>query len=553
MNDLVKDLKKKIISLYQKKQFQKLERVIETLGNLDKQPDNFLMVYAAAKCQKQNPSNVDLETAIKIFEKIYNKNKNNLEAFYNLLATSLRIKKYIYVYPHLIDRYKNYKKDKKVISALSTINVELLNIDEACKYAEELTRIEPDNFKTWEHLMSISNYVNKSQKYYRDLAFKFDKSFETKFPKYDKSKKKNKKKVVLGIVSSNLKTHSVSFFLKDVLRNIDKNNFQLLAFSNLNTLRHDEVTSELKTYFDEWHNTFDLSDEDFLNLVRSSDLDILIDCNGLTALNRVECIRARCAPIQISWLGYCNTLGVENLDYILVDPYLIKQEESKFYSEKILPMPQIWNAMSPLKNLPDVNELPVKRKSIFTFGSFNNFQKISNETIIVWSNILNQTGSQLILKSSSKSSDEAVENLKSKFSNYLKNMNRLIFLDKISDKENHLKVYNDIDVALDTFPYPGVTTSFESILMGVPVLTMKGFNFNSRCGESINSNLNMNEFLAENEKDYLDKAINITKDIDHLSNIRQSLRHKALKSPLFDIKKFTNDFSLILKNLSLKN
>ena len=132
-------------------------------------------------------------------------------------------------------------------------------------------------------------------------------------------------------------------------------------------------------------------------------------------------------------------------------------------------------------------------------------------------------------------------------------MDKLIFLEKIPDQENHLKVYNDIDVALDTFPYPGVTTSFESILMGVPVLTMKGFNFNSRCGESININLNMHEFLADDQKDYFDKAVRITKNQNNLSDIRSSLRQKALKSPLFDIKKFTDDFSLILKNLSFKN
>ncbi len=553
MNDLLEDLKKKIISLYQKKKFEKLEKVVETLGNIDEQPDNLLMIYAAAKCQKHKAKPIDLNIAIKIFEKIYKKNKNNLEAFYNLLSTSLRIKNYSYIYPYLIDRHQNYDKDKKVVYALSTINFNLLNIEEACKYAEELTEIEPNNFKIWEHLMSISNYVNKSQKYYRDLAIKFDKSFQTKFPKYEKLNKKNKKKIVLGIVSSNLKTHSVSFFLKDVLKTIDKNNFKLLAFSNLNISRHDEVTSELKIYFDKWHDTFDLSDEDFLNLARSSDLDILIDCNGLTALNRVECIRARCAPVQISWLGYCNTLGIKNLDYILADPYLIKDGESKFYSEKVILMPQIWNAMSVIKNLPEINDLPVKKKSIFTFGSFNNFQKISTETIAVWSKILNETDSQLILKSSSKPSNDTIENLKNKFSKHLKNMDKLIFLERIPDMENHLKVYNDIDVALDTFPYPGVTTSFEAILMGVPVLTMKGFNFNSRCGESINLNLSMNEFLADDEQDYIDRAINITKNIDRLSDIRLSLRQKALKSPLFDIKNFTKDFSIILKDLSLKD
>ena len=121
-------------------------------------------------------------------------------------------------------------------------------------------------------------------------------------------------------------------------------------------------------------------------------------------------------------------------------------------------------------------------------------------------------------------------------------------MDRKNTYEEHLDCFNKIDLSLDTFPYPGVTTSFQSIVMGVPVLTMKGFNFNSRCGESINYNLNFPELVAKNEKDYFDKALNLQKKNINLS-YRLALRKKALESNLFDTETFTKDFVSLIKSL----
>jgi predicted O-linked N-acetylglucosamine transferase (SPINDLY family) len=125
--------------------------------------------------------------------------------------------------------------------------------------------------------------------------------------------------------------------------------------------------------------------------------------------------------------------------------------------------------------------------------------------------------------------------------------NKILFKDHKNNIYDHLNLYNEVDVALDTFPYPGVTTSFEAILMGVPVLTMKGFNFNSRCGESINSNLEMQEFIAANSEDYYLKAIELQKNPTKLENLRSSLREKVLGSPLFDVDSFSKSFCNTLK------
>ena len=228
------------------------------------------------------------------------------------------------------------------------------------------------------------------------------------------------------------------------------------------------------------------------------------------------------------------------MDYLIADPNLIKKNEEKLYQEKILYMPNIWNAYSRPTDLPKINN---KKKNLFTYGSFNNFQKISSSTIKTWSGIIKKGDSILILKNSVSTNEKrANEILLNKFANEKVDTNKIIILDTKNNFKEHLKCYNKIDLALDTFPYPGVTTSFEAISMGVPVLTMKGFNFNSRCGESINLNLNLRMLIAKNEDDYIDKAIQIQKDRNKLDEIKEEMKINSENSPVFNSKDFSASF-----------
>ena len=549
MPDLDKDLNKKLIELFENKKYSEIEFELESLGDIEKLPTQTLMAYAVAKALNSKSKKNDFEKAAYFFERIYISNKSNLDVLYNLIIVSLKSGVFKYAYPHLIERHKDNKKDEKVLEALHKINFAMGNISESHLYSSQLIKVNPSYPSIWEDYLSSLNYItNKSQSDHLKYALEFD-----RLPKIDDNsllkiiKKIKKNKIKLAFLSPDFKTHSVSFFLKDILSKINKKEFETFAFSNLETNLYDGMTNELKASFDEWHDIKKMSDIEFVNLARFLDIDILIDLAGFTVGNRIQALRTRCAPVQISWLGYCNTLGIKNMDYLITDFNLIKKDEEKYYSEKILYLPKIWNVMSKQKNLPNINSLPLKKSSIFTFGSFNNFSKLSNETIKLWSKILNNTNSRLILKSGSTSSDSTVKNIIKKFKEHGVEENKVLILDKDLTREEHLSHYNKIDVALDTFPYPGVTTSFESILMGVPVLTMKGFNFNSRCGESINLNLGMGEFIAADEQDYLAKAIQLQEDLTKLELLRSSLRERALASPLFDVANFTNEFSSILK------
>ena len=163
---------------------------------------------------------------------------------------------------------------------------------------------------------------------------------------------------------------------------------------------------------------------------------------------------------------------------------------------------------------------------------------------------MKHTNSQLLLKTSHAGDiDDLKNNILDKFINNGVSRDQIIFLKREKEIHDHLKLYNKADIALDTFPYPGVTTSFEAIMMGVPVLTMKGFNMNSRCGESINKNINMDHLLAENDEDYVKKAISLIKDKKNFGINGKLLREKAMSSPLFDADTFAKDFQNLLKQV----
>ena len=205
----------------------------------------------------------------------------------------------------------------------------------------------------------------------------------------------------------------------------------------------------------------------------------------------------------------------------------------------------MWNCHSGINSVrsPSVPHF-LKEKNI-TFGSFNNFNKINDRVINVWSQILLKVkNSKLILKSSLKI-DKSF--LKKEFEKYGV-IDSIIFLKK-RKLESHYNLYKKIDIALDTFPYNGVTTTFEALSMGVPVITMTGYNFNSRCGESIIKNLGIENLIANNEDDYILKAQKMAKDNEKLLDMRKKIYDISHETPLFDTKQFSHDFFSILEKI----
>ena len=353
-------------------------------------------------------------------------------------------------------------------------------------------------------------------------------------------------KIKIGFLSADiLEGHSITYFLKSVLSNYDKNKFEIVLF--LNNPKEDQSTENFKNLVDKTINISNLNNVDALNRSRELKLDIMVDLMGYTSRQRLELFKNRMAKKQVIWMGYCNTTGLKNMDYIISDPNLIYSNEKNLYSEKVIYLPKIWNAHCGFDFERKENPPPFVKNKYFTFGSFNNFDKINPDVVSTWSKILKKIdNSKLVLKTSTKRF--ATKRLKQLFE---KNdvLESVEFINKVPEFKKHLENYNNIDIALDTFPYNGVTTSFEATWMGVPVLTMAGYNFNSRCGESINKNLGMERLIAKDEDDYVQKVSNLTNNYQDYINLRKSIFHDAINSPLFDIHDYSKNFFEALKEI----
>ena len=511
-------------------------------SNIEKTSE-ILNILGFCKLRKKNSNNFDLLSAIENFRASYLKEKNTnqgVESLLNFIASSNKANQYK-------DSIKYFKETeltmgyiRKLFLAIVNVYKRLNDVESVIYYLKKI--MENDDgleHNTLKRYIFFNSYLNKwTQKDFFENTIKL----EEIIPQYNFNKiniRKNKK-IKLAFLSSDIKNnHSVVGFLKTILENVNRDKFELIFFSNYKTNKEDEISVGLKTYFDEWINIENLNDIEAISIIRKNNINIMIDLMGLSSSDRLTLFKNRLAPIQILWLGYNNTSGLNQMDYLIADPNLIKKDEVKFYSEKILFLPNIWNCHSGFGILRKETPAPLIKNKYITFGSFNNTNKISDEVVSVWSKILQSTNnSRLIIKSSQVYSDEI---LKEKFEKN-KVLNQITFLSKKNSFEEHINEYQKIDLALDTFPYNGVTTSFEAIWMCVPVLTLKGFNPNSRAGESINKNLNMNYLIANNKDEYVLKAVELSKNFEKVIEIRKNLFDKALESNLFNVKKFSKEF-----------
>ena len=420
------------------------------------------------------------------------------------------------------------------------------NVKNIIKYLEKIIQLDPDPdaiasynyFNNYLYDWSQSDFLDNAKKLNGKLSlYNSDELINLK------TKKDNK--INLGFVSSDIRSkHSVTYFLRSVMSNYNNNSFKIFLYHNHNV--EDDTTKEFENYASKTQRISKLKDQDVINMVRKDGIDIIIDLNGFSSNHRLALFKNRLAPIQILWCGYTNTLGLKEMDYLIVDKNLIKPTEENLYNEKVIYLPSIWNCHSGYKHDRKENDTPLKKNQFITFGSFNNFKKINDEVIEVWSQILKKVkNSRLMLKTSVATSQELYEE---KFKK-LGVLSSITFLKYNKNFDDHLNEYKKIDIALDTFPWNGVTTSFEAIWMNVPVIVMDGYNFNSRCGSSINKNLNLTSLIGENKEDYVNKAVSLAQNRHMLLNIRKDLFKNALKSPLFDQSKFSKDFFSSLEKI----
>jgi len=447
-------------------------------------------------------------------------------------------KKAIKLKPNYSDAYYN----------LGILLKKLDKIEECVENFRKSIKINQKNSRAYSNYLFNLNYLTKyDDNYYLEEAKKFRLSLNKIDDQLYIPYKYiiNPKKLTVGFVSADFRNHPVGFFLIGILKYLKKKNIKLAAYYNSTAV--DDLTEKLKGYFYIWHNISDENDLSVVNLIRKDGVHILIDMSGHTKGNRLSIFVNKPAPIQVAWAGHLASTGIPEIDYIIGDQYVTPLENKNQFVENILQLPNIWCCLSkPDFKIKKEISSPALKNGFITFGCFNNTAKLNDKVIKYWSKLLNNIpNSRLILKSRKLENIYVTKNIKNRFKKNNIDLSKLI-LERGSHRKELLETYNKIDIALDPFPYSGGTTSFESVFMGVPLYVLKGKTFLSKCGESINNNLGMYEWIANDEKEYYFKILKLTSDFNKLSKIREHLINKVNDSTLFDSFLFASNFDKIL-------
>lgn len=350
----------------------------------------------------------------------------------------------------------------------------------------------------------------------------------------------------LGLVSHDLGGHSVASFLEPLLTHLDRRAFTIICYAS--ATNEDATTQRLKGLDVQWRRVTPLHLEPMSNLVRADAIDILFDLGGHTACHRLPLFHARVAPVQATYLAYPNTTGLSSIDFRIVDSLTDPPGSEEWNTERLIRLDPCFLCYRPSGERPALAPRPADAPIVF--GSFNKLLKLSEPVLRLWGRILAQTpGSTLVVKSWDLTSDDARDHLLARWKKLRLDPARLRILRATPTQREHLALYQDIDLALDTFPYHGTTTTCEALSMGVPVVTLAGRVHASRVGVSLLSAVGLEDLVAHDEDQYVRLATDLARDRARLARLRGELPQRLASSPLCDGPGFAQRFGDVLRQM----
>lgn len=494
------------------------------------------------------------DQAIASFEKAIKINGNYLEAISNkanVFETQKKFKDSL----NLINQI--YKKDPNFSGLLQKIITNKMSIFEWEEFDDLKEIIKNKLFKNKIILDPLIIYYlfddlkiqSKNSKNYIDNQFK----------NYDRinnlNKKVRSKKIKVGYFSGDFHNHPVMHIMADIFKNHDERNFEIYAFSHGPDKKNNVWRKAVISYFKKFYKIYNMTNDEIINLANDNQLDIAVDLCGLTKYSRNELFYNRVAPIQINYLGYPGTSGLKSMDYILADKNVIKENEKKYFTEKVYYLPNCY--------IPSVNDISRKSsikmcsrtefnlpENKIIFCAFHNPLKINPDIFSVWMNILKKSKNSVIWIKAND--DLARENLKKEAQKRNVDPDRLIFTRGVENINDHLKRLKLADIFLDTYPYNSHSTVYDYLKANLPMIIMEGNSFPSRVGSSIYASIGLSELVARNYLDYENIAINLANDKSKLLRIKTKINIQVEKNYLFNSKKFTLDLEDIYYKLSPK-
>jgi predicted O-linked N-acetylglucosamine transferase (SPINDLY family) len=354
----------------------------------------------------------------------------------------------------------------------------------------------------------------------------------------------------VGFVSGDLRSHTVGYFAEGLLGALAKTASGAVEIHGYSAhWVNDAVTERIKAACRGWHSAVGLSDERLAQQIRDDRIDILIDLSGHTAHNRLPMFAWKPAPVQATWLGYLATTGVAAIDYVIADQWTLPQSQGGSFTEQIWHLPECYLCFTPPDVQAEVTPLPALAHGHVTFGSFNNLTKINDDVVALWARLLAAVpDGRLFLKAKQIDAPSVRQSVAERFGAHGIAAARLTFAG-FAARTDYLAPYQGVDIALDPFPYPGITTTLESLWMGVPVLTLAGESFLARQGVGLLTNAGLPEWIARDRDDYVARAVAHAGDVQRLAALRAGLRNQVSASPLFDAERFAGHLAAALRGM----
>ena len=347
------------------------------------------------------------------------------------------------------------------------------------------------------------------------------------------------KKIRIGYFSADFRAHPVGNLTAELYEIHDRSQFEVYAFS-FGPDTNDEVNIRIKAGVDYFNDVSLMSHKEVVMLSRSIELDIAIDLGGFTQDTRTGIFAMQAAPIQINYLGYSSTMGADYMDYIIADRTLIPKNKQKYYSEKIVYLPDSF-MVNDTKNKKSIKEFTRKEMGLpskgFVFCCFNHHYKITPLVFTSWMKILSKVDDSILWLSDGNKT--GINNLKKEAEKNGVNKNRLFFAPRLDLREDHLNRIKLADLFLDTLPYNAHATTSDALQVGLPVLTCIGESFASRVAASLINSVDLPELITSTQEQYEELAIELAIDPLKLNAVKEKLNNNLLLSPLYNTPLYT--------------
>lgn len=349
----------------------------------------------------------------------------------------------------------------------------------------------------------------------------------------------SERRLRIGYVSRDFYSHPVAFFIEPLLTLHDRSVVEVFIYSNID--EEDSVTQQFRQRPCVWREIHGVNNLEVCRMIRADRIDILVDLGGHTRSNRLPLFAKKPAPVQVTWLGYANTTGLPTMDYRITDAVADPPGMTeRFHSERLFRLPASFICYHPPLDPPELSALPLLERGVVTFVAYNNFAKLNRPLLALWGRVLRAIpGSRLALKDRALANDPKFRTeMLDTFAEMGITADRLSLRDRTETVHAHLEALAEGDIALDSHPYSGTTTTCESLWMGVPVVTRAGTTHASRVSASLLTSVGLPELVAENDDDFVTIAVNLANDPERLAAYRRDLRGMMLASSLMDLQGF---------------